>query len=225
MLKNFKFLNNTIKNSQEIGSIVYSGAMDNYEIAGNKIDNINHYFPANAPNGIHNGIFMIIGNGSFHDNQITNHQGNAIRAWGLSYGQEVKSIRIYNNVVWNSWKYSAFELQVTPDMAAYLKKYPSRVTNTNAMVYNNTAGQLNTSKDWEGQMVDVYETGGGTLQYYNNLGFDMVRTQGPVTNMLNFNGNTRLIKNYGNKYVKTMKEAVKDTKTFRPLYPSAGAKL
>jgi hypothetical protein len=85
LLRNFKFLNCTIRNSQGIGNIVYSGAMDNYEIAYNTIDQINHNFPVNAPNGIHNGIFMIMGNGSFHDNLIKNHQGNAIRAWGMSY--------------------------------------------------------------------------------------------------------------------------------------------
>jgi hypothetical protein len=224
LLRNFKFLNCTIKNSQDIGNIVYSGAMDNYEIAYNTIDNINHSFPANAPNGIHNGIFMIMGNGSFHDNLIKNHQGNAIRAWGMSYNNEVGSIRIYNNVVWNSWKYSAFEIQVTPDMAAFLKKYPRWATYTNALVYNNTAGHLNTSRDWEGQMIDVYDTGGGTLQYYNNLGFEMNRNQGGITNMINFNGNTRLIKNAGNKYFKSMKQAIRDTVSFRSLHTGIGAK-
>jgi hypothetical protein len=223
LLKNFKFLNCTIRNNQGIGNIVYSGAMDNYEIAYNTIDNINHTFPSNAPNGIHNGIFMIMGNGSFHDNLVKNHQGNAIRAWGMSYNNKVGDISIYNNVVWNSWKYSAFEIQVTPDMAAFLKSYPQWATYTNARVYNNTAGHLNTSKDWEGQMIDVYNTGGGTLQYYNNLGFEMNRSQGEITNMINFNGETKLIKNAGNRYFKTMKQAIRDTLSFRSLYKGIGA--
>lgn len=223
LMKNFKFLNNTIKNCPGIGNIIWSAAFDNYEIAGNTIENINSSFPANAPNGIHNGIFMITGNGSFHDNKIKNHQGNAIRAWGMSYGPAIKSIRIYNNVVWNSWKYSAFELQATPDMNAYFKNYPQRAKYTNAQVYNNTAGHLNTSKDWEGQMIDVYGTGGGTLEYYNNLGFDMNRSQGPITNMINFNGDTKLIKNYGNKYFQSSKLAISDTKTFRSLHKGIGA--
>lgn len=225
LMKNFKFLNNTIRNCPDIGNIIWSAAMDNYEIAGNTVDHINSNFPPNAPNGIHNGIFMITGNGSFHDNKIRNHQGNAIRAWGMSYGPDVKSIRIYNNKVWNSWKYSAFELQATPDMNTYFKKYPNRVKYTNAKVYNNTAGHLNTSKDWEGQMIDVYGTGGGTLDYYNNLGFDMNRSQGEITNMINFNGDTKLIKNYGNRYFKSSKAAVSDTKTLRSLHKGIGAGL
>jgi hypothetical protein len=135
-----------VKNCPEIGNVVWMGQVENYEVAYNVIDNINRTFSdPNAPNGYHNGIFQMIGNGSFHDNKITNHQGNAIRAWGVSYGTEVKDILIYNNVVWNSWKYSAFELQVSPDMQDYMALYPSRIKPTNAKVYNNTAGLMNTS--------------------------------------------------------------------------------
>lgn len=224
LMKNFKFLDNTIKNCPGIGNIVWAGAADNYEIAGNTIDNINMSFPDNARNGIHNGIFMMTGNGSFHDNKIRNHQGNAIRAWGMSYGGEAKDILIYNNVVYNSWKYSAFELQMTPDMQAYIKRYPSRATYTNARVFNNTAGHLNISKDWDGQLLDVYTTG-GTLEYYNNLGFDLVRSQGQITNMINWNGDTKMTRTYGNKYFSTQKEAVADIRTFRSLHKGTGAQL
>jgi len=223
LLKNFKFLRNTIKNCPGIGNIIWMAAAENYEIAYNNIDKVNSIYPSNAPNGIHNGIFAMLGNGSFHHNKIRNHQGNAIRAWGMSYGTVVKDICIYDNIVWNSWKYSAFELQIPPDMQDYIKKYPLRTTFVNAKVYNNTAGNLNNSKDWEGQMLDLYSIG-GTLEYYNNLGFDMNRNQGVITDMINWNGNTKVTKKYGNKYFAAQKQAVKDISTFKSLHKNIGAR-
>lgn len=224
LMKNFKFLNCVVKNCPEIGNVVWMGQVENYEVAYNVVDNINRSFgDPNAPNGYHNGIFQMIGNGSFHDNKITNHQGNAIRAWGVSYGTEVKDVLIYNNVVWNSWKYSAFELQVSPDMQDYMTLYPMRIKPTNAKVYNNTAGLMNTSHDWEGVMIDLYQTG-GTLEYYNNLGFEMYRegTYFPVGNMTNMGGPT-IIREEGNHYFLTQQQAVLDTVNFQSLVPGVGA--
>lgn len=226
MMSNFKFLHNTIKNCPEMGNIIYCAAADNYEIAGNVIDNINTKYASNAPNGIHNGIFHMVGNGSLHDNTCSNHQGNLIRAWGLSFGKVKKEILIYNNKVYNSWKYSAFELQVPPFLQEYQKKYPGRIRFTNAKVYNNTAGHLNVSKDWEGMMLDLYNTF-GTVVYKNNLGFEMVSTHPELDpgqrSMINaMNGTeTKLILGT-NKYFKTQAGAV--SKSFRSLTEGIGAK-
>lgn len=222
LLRNFKFLNNTIKNCPTIGNIIWSGAAENYEIAGNIVDNINTKYSREAPNGIHNGIFMLTGNGSFHHNKITNHQGNAIRAWGMNYGRAKNDILIYNNTVYNSWKYSAFELQATPDMQSYVSKYPAFASFADAKVYNNTAGRLNMAKDWEGQLLDLYTTG-GTLEYYNNLGFEMNRNQGEVTDMINWNGNTKVIRNTDNRYFNTENKAIANTNTFETRVKGIGA--
>ena len=222
LLRNFKFLNNTIRNCPYIGNIVYCGAAEDYEIAGNVVDRVNTRYPKEAPNGIHNGVFMMTGTGSFHHNKITNHQGNAIRAWGMNYGGIKNDILIYNNTVYNSWKYSAFELQATPDMQAFITKNPSKAGFANARVYNNTAGRLNVSKDWEGQLLDLYTTG-GTVEYYNNLGFEMNRSEGEVTDMINWNGATKLIRNTDNRYFKTQSKAVANTKTFETRFKGIGA--
>ena len=224
LMRNFKFLNCIVKNCPGIGNVAYVGQVDGYEIAGNIIDNINtRYDDPNAPNGYHNGIFHMTGNGSFHDNKVTNHQGNAIRAWGVSYGAEAEDISIYNNIVWNSWKYSAFELQATPEIQDYFAAYPSRVKPANAQVYNNTAGHLNRSHDWDGVMIDLYNTG-GTLEYYNNLGFEMYRQDQsrPIGDMINMGG-PEMIRNENNQYFPSQQEAVADTVTFMSLIPGVGA--
>ncbi|MBB5620346.1 hypothetical protein HDE69_001395 [Pedobacter cryoconitis] len=224
LMRNFKFIHCTVKNCPEISDVVYLGAVDGYEIAWNTIDNVNTlYDDPNAPNGYHNGLFHVTGNGSFHDNKITNHQGNAIRAWGASYGTETKDILIYNNIVWNSWKYSAFELQVFPEMFTYMETYPSRMKPANAKVYNNTAGLLNRSHDWEGVMIDLYQTG-GTLEFYNNLGFEMYRENPsrPVDDMINMGG-PEMIRNENNHYFPSNQQAVADTVNFVSLLPGVGA--
>jgi hypothetical protein len=222
ILRNFKFLNNTIRNCPTIGNVIWAGAVDNYEIAGNIVDNVNKTYPKNAPNGIHNGIFMMTGTGSFHHNKITNHQGNAIRAWGINFGRTKNVILIYNNIVYNSWKYGAFELQATPDIQAFITRNPSKASYADASVYNNTAGRLNRSKDWEGQLLDLYSTG-GTVEYFNNLGFEMNRSQGVITDMINRNGDTKVIRNTNNRYFKTQIEAVTNTNSFDSKYKSLGS--
>lgn len=223
VFKNFKFLNNTIKDCPAIGTVVWVGAADNYEIAGNLIDHINYVFDdPNAKNGYHWGIFAMNGNGSFHDNKVTNHSGNLIRAWGVSFGSTIKDILIYNNIAYSSHKYSAFELQSPPWMTEYREKYPNRIKVTNARVYNNTAGKMNTSKDWEGQMLDLYNTG-GSLYYFNNSGFNMNRGQGPITDMINNMSDVIIHRNDGNIYKTNWQDVVSDLTTFKSKLTGIGA--
>jgi hypothetical protein len=220
-MSGFKFLNNTIEDCPSLGSVVYASALDNYEIAGNVINKINSVYDAKAVNGIHNGIFMISGNGTFHDNKVTNHQGNAIRAWGVSFGTEKKQVRIYNNVVWNSWKYGAFEVQFIPDLVRFKEKFPAKINYTDYYVYNNTAGRLNLSKDWDGVMLDTYFIG-GDVYYYNNLGFDMYRPGNPIGNMINSNGGA-VVRDDNNKYQSTATQAIQDVTNFKSLLTGVGA--
>jgi len=227
--RNLTFTNNNIKDCQ--GSVIWSGAADHYVISGNNIDHVNYGFTAKDPgglNGPHNGLFGMTGNGDLFNNKVINHQGNLIRAWGVSYGSKVDSIRIYNNVVYNSSKYSAFELQVPPYLSDFSAAHPGVIKWTNARVSNNTAGHLNTVKDWEGQMLDLYFTG-GTLDYSRNLGFEMNRMADNINSPLELGrsminmGPTEL--KDGNLYFNTSKEAVSDLTTFKSLHPGVGAKL
>lgn len=137
------------------------------------------------------------GNGSFHHNKLTNYQGNAIRMWLYSRGNSPATNEIHNNICYNTRKYGAFELQ-----AFDRNMVPGKSTFANAKVYNNTAGQMNTNKDWHGQMLDLYNTF-GTLEYYNNLGFDLYSSisNKPVTNMINNMSDTKIILESNNKYL------------------------
>lgn len=117
------------------GVVVYVGNADSYNIHDNTINNINQ------TNNNHNGIFLIIGNGQFHDNLVENHQGNAIRAWGVTLGTTPKNVLIYNNTVHDSRKYSAFEVQSFANMMT-----SGKTTYVNTAIYNNTCGNLNLVK-------------------------------------------------------------------------------
>ena len=227
--RNLVFSNNTIRDCPSVGNVIWAGAADNYNIFGNDIDHVNYNFKASDPgglNGIHNGVFAITGNGKFHDNKVINHQGNLIRAWGVSYGSKMDSVLIYNNIAYNSLKYSAFELQATPEMQEFIKKWPKVAGFTNARVSNNTAGQMNTRKDWEGQMLDLYQTG-GSLVYRNNLGFNMNRVNGVTVVPLELG---RAMINMGpieqkdgNVYRNTWQEAVTDLVSFKSKFAGVGA--
>jgi len=160
-IKNIEIANLDFQNSPTVGTVVYLGNVENYNIHNNRINNIN------SSNNNHNGIFAISGNGSFHDNYVSNHQGNAIRAWGHTVGTSAKNVYIYNNIVINSRKYSAFEVQsFAQNIVA------GKTTFVNAIVFNNTAGNINTSNDWQGNLVDVYNLLGGKCDVYNNLGYN-----------------------------------------------------
>jgi len=223
LMLNFKMSNCRIVDSPDLGSVLWIAAAQDFDIHHNYVNHVNYHFPdPNAPNGYHNGMWHVVGNGAFHDNIVTNHQGNAIRCWAVSYGSEMKTVRIYNNKVWNSRKYSAFEVQATPEIQEYLVKYPKRVRPVRTKVYNNTAGKLNVAGDWEGQLLDLYNTM-GPVEYYRNLGFQLVRVGQATTDMINYNGSGTTMKIYGNVYQKSASQAVSDTVRFKSKFKGVGA--
>lgn len=142
-------------------NVVYVGMVEDYDIHDNVFNNIN------ANNDNHNAMFHIRGNGKFYNNHISNHQGNAIRAWAVSVGSTPKEIHIYNNIVVNSRKYSAFELQSFERLIL-----PGKTTYANAKVYHNTCGNLNKTKDWYGVVLDAYRMFGGKVEVFNNLAYN-----------------------------------------------------
>lgn len=188
--KDVEIAYNEFKNTN-VGSLCSFTNVQDYHIHHNTVNNVN------PSNNSHNGIFSMQGNGTFHDNKLTNYQGNAIRMWLYSRGTTKATVEIYNNVCYNTRKYGAFELQMFDRNIV-----PGKSTYADAKVYNNTAGQMNTNKDWHGQMLDLYNTG-GTLEYYNNLGFDLYSSDSnrPVSNMINNMSDTKIIVESNNKYV------------------------
>lgn len=197
LFKDVEISGNTFKNSSA-GNAVSMGNVWNYDVHHNVVDNYN------TGNNNHNGIFLMQGNGKFHDNKLTNYQGNSIRMWLFSRGSTVVTNEIYNNICFNTRKYGGFEIQQFDRNI-----WSGKSTFVNAKVYNNTVGQMNTAKDWEGQVLDLYNIF-GTLEFYNNLGFDLktVKYQSDVTNMINSMGETKIVKEENNKYFKTKDEAV-----------------
>lgn len=217
LIKGFTMKGCSFRNSTSPGMVVYLGNAMGYDISGNFVDNINQ------SNNDHNGIFMLRGNGRFYGNKVTNHQGSVLRAWLFSHGLTPDMVEIFNNITYNSRKYGPFEVQAVPEFLV------NDYRPANARVYNNTAGRLNTSKDWHGQMLDAYNTG-GTLEYFNNLGFEMNRSIGGpsistgISDMINFaGGSPKIIRNDGNIYRNTWQEAVTDLTTFKSLIKGIGA--
>lgn len=197
LFKNVEIAFNTFEDAPNVGSVCTFTNVEDYDIHDNIVNNIN------KNNNNHNGVFYMQGNGKFHNNKLTNYQGNAIRMWLYSRGNKPKTNEIYNNTCYNTRKYGAFELQ-----AFDRNIVDGKTTFANAKVYNNTVGQMNTSKDWEGQILDLYHTG-GTLEFYNNLGFDLVATNNnAITNMINNMSDTKIIKDVNNKYVPQKEKAV-----------------
>lgn len=209
LFKNVEIAYNTFQNT-DAGTLCSFTNVQDYNIHHNVVNNVN------ANNNDHNGIFYMQGNGNFHDNKLTNYQGNSIRMWLYSRGNTPSTNEIYNNICYNTRKYGAFELQAFPR-----NMYDGKSTYANAKVYNNTAGKMNTSQDFEGQMLDLYNTF-GSLEYYNNLGFDL-NSKKSVTNMINNMSDTKITKDSNNKYVATQSEAVFDTNTFQSKYSGIGA--
>ncbi|RZL50317.1 MAG: hypothetical protein EOP00_04920 [Pedobacter sp.] len=202
---------NTFQNTNWGKLCVFTNVQD-YNIHHNIVNNVN------TTNNEHNGIFFMLGNGDFHDNKLTNYQGNAIRMWLYSRGGSATTNEIYNNICFNTRKYSAFEVQ-SFDMFLY----PGKSTFANVKVFNNTVGQMNTSKDWEGQILDVYSIP-GTIEYYNNLGFNLNTTGGKsITNMIDFQGVGKVLKDENNKYFQAQASAVANTNTFASLVQGIGA--
>jgi len=225
LFKNIEIAYNTFKNSPYTGKVLEAHNAWDYDVHHNFVDSLN----ANQNN--HNGIFEMQGNGKFHDNKFTNYQGNSIRAWLFSRGTTPVIIEIYNNICFNTRKYSGFEIQ---EMLWLYK--PGKTTFANAKVYNNTVGTMNTSKDWEGQVLDIYHPG-GEVWFYNNLGFDLQTTsKDGITRMINYaSGDAKppILPNYpkekkskyyyNNKYFRRWQDAVTDLKTFKSKVPGIGA--
>lgn len=157
----------TFRNSATAGSLLYFGNVEASNIHHNLVDNVN------ADNNNHNGVFFLRGNGAVHDNKCTNHQGNFVRFWPFSQGPTPKDALFYNNIVCNSRKYSALEVQSFTENII-----PGVSTYCNVKVYNNTVGRMNTTQPTEfvGVVVDVYNLFGGDLQIFNNLSFEQVET-------------------------------------------------
>lgn len=168
LVKDLEIAYLNFSNSSTVGTMIWMGNVDGYDVHNNRVNNIN------TANNNHNGIFHLMGNGKFHSNFINNHQGNALRAWTYSIGTTPKDVLIYDNIVVNSRKYSAFEVQ---SFAGYMN---NTVTYANAQIFNNTCGNLNLDKDWLGNVVDVYNLQGGYCKVFNNIGFNF-----PASNPLN----------------------------------------
>ncbi|MBK1439215.1 hypothetical protein JHJ32_04380 [Parapedobacter sp. ISTM3] len=149
-------------NSPSPGIIVFVPNAEAFNIHHNTINNVN------TQNEHHNAMFQIHGNGQFHNNYISNHQGNALRSRPFSFGNTVKEVLIYNNIVINSRKYSAFEVQTFAEDLIH-----SANTVANVKVFNNTCGNLNLSSDWYGVVLDAYTISGGKCDVFNNLAFNL----------------------------------------------------
>lgn len=207
LIKNFKMTGCTITNSPNLADGVYIGCAEDYEISNNVINNVN------SANGNHNGIFHILGTGKIFNNICTNHQGNLVRAWLFNI-TKTSTVEIYNNIVYNSTRYGAFELQVP----LWIKEL-SAFKPANAKVYNNTVGKLNTGlpKYFEGRLLDLYMTY-GSIEIYNNLSFNLYDSI-----MINNMSSTAITKNTGNVYKANASEAVADLTSFKSLIAGIGA--
>ncbi len=207
-VKNIEIGRVTCLNAPEVGAVVLLGNCENYNVHDNFVNNVN-----TAINN-HNGIFMLRGNGRYYNNVVKNHQGNALRAWlySIAYDNQ-SSVEIYNNVVYNSRKYSAFELQVPPYIkSSYLFK------SATAKVYNNTIGKMNTERhSFPGRLLDLYNTY-STLELYNNLVFD---DNDDI--ILNNMSDSKIVINSDNVYKSNTYDAVVDLNRFVSKVPGVGA--
>ncbi|WP_257656785.1 hypothetical protein [Parapedobacter lycopersici] len=180
--KNLEISYINYRDSPRGGNIFYINNALDYDIHHNVIDNVN------TDNNNHNGIFHVIGNGKFHNNFVSNHQGNSIRAWAVSIGNTPKDILIYNNIVVNSRKYSAFEVQAFSNMMV-----GGQTTYANVKVFNNTCGNLNLSRDaFPAAVVDIYGLLGGQCEVFNNLGYNFP-VRSPKSDIWHPLGNTKII--------------------------------
>lgn len=209
VVKGLEIAGVSIVNSPELstGVIVCNGY--DYNIHNNYVNNINTAVDN------HNGIFFLYGFGKFYNNFVSNHQGNAIRAWLYSIDNVMGTVEIYNNIVFNSRRYGAFELQV-PETIKQLSLFKP----ANAKVYNNTAGSLNTGvpKYFEGRLLDLYMLYGGTLEIKNNLLFND-NDELFINNM----SDTKIIVNENNIYKKNTFDAVSDLTNFTSKFAGVGA--
>lgn len=193
MVKNLEIAYLDFRNSNS-GDAVLAENVDNYNVHHNTVSDVN------SNNNNHNGVFTLKGSGSFHHNLVRNHQGNALRAWVRSLGTVAKEVLIYNNTIVNSRKYSAFEIQA---FSGHMLN--GRTTYVNAKVYKNLCGKMNTSKDWDGVILDLYGMEGGKCEVYDNTGFEFPAPN-PKSYIVSQQSSTAAILT-NNKYYATAKEA------------------
>ena len=208
--RNVEIAYNTFIN-MNIGAICEFLNVENYDIHHNTVNHINQ------TNNNHNGVFHMVGSGKFHNNKLTNYQGNAIRMWAFSRGTSPQTVEIYHNVCYNTRKYGAFEIQTFDRNIV-----PAKTTYVNAKVYNNTVGRMNTSNDWDGQLLDLYDMRGGSLEYYNNLGFELVSSN-VIADMINNMSKTPIVKK-NNHYSSSQQEAVNNITDFKSKIQGIGAR-
>jgi hypothetical protein len=170
LMKDLTIKDCIIKNCPTIGNAFYIGACDGYLISGNTFNNIN------SENNDDNGMFLIYGTGAIFNNKLTNHEGYLIRSRTMSFGPEVKTVLMYNNMVYNSRKYSALEVQTTPEMAYFITKYPKLANFAKTQAYGNVVGKLSTSRDWAGVLFVAYNTY-EPIEVSNNTAFDLFNTE------------------------------------------------
>jgi hypothetical protein len=214
VIRGFVMKNCSFRNSPSGSTVCYLGSGENYLIQGNVVDNIN------TDNNNHNGVFWLCGNGSFISNKLTNSQGQMARFWLYSHTGKQKVI-VHDNIDYNVIKYSAFELQANNDLLGCSSFAPA-----DAIVYNNTAISLGTRVTppiIDAQMVDLYPTG-GALYYYNNLGGNLYKANGyPITDMINYEGGSRVVRNSKNIYNVKSSVIVKDLISFKSKFYGVGA--
>lgn len=196
LVRNIEIAYVDYKNSPSVGSIVVLENADAYDIHNNNVQNINQ----NTDN--HNGVFYVQGNGKFYNNQVRNHQGNAIRAWAYSIGTSPAEVLIYNNIVINSRQYGAFELQ------SFSRNIMSgKTTYVNAKVFNNTCGNLLPKGGFPAQVLDLYGLQGGKCEIFNNLAYQLYLVGSNNTNFIYNDMGSIPPKAFNNKYFKTATEA------------------
>lgn len=186
------------RNSPNVGSVIVLEKAEDVNIHDNTVENVN------SSNSNHNGVFYIQGNGRFYNNMVRHHQGNAIRAWIFSIGNTPKDMLIYNNIVFDSREYSAFELQ------AFARDIVSGTsTFANAKVFNNTCGDLRPKGGvFPAQIVDLYGLRGGDCEIFNNVGFAFYRVgQNNTNHFWNELGDTSPSKHSNNLYYDSYQEA------------------
>lgn len=218
LLKNFKLTNANIKNVS-YGDIIYIGAGMDAEFENIVFENINAF------NDNHNGVIRVHGNMIARNVRATNYQGNLFRNWLYSI-EGVKTTSISNSIGYRSRKYSLIELQLEPFLLA------NGARPGNAEIFNNTAISMATSKEWDGQLIDMYNTGTdkikSTVNIYNNIGADLRASQGRAIiagEMANkmFDSDKTEVKFSDNKYFAIAAEAVQDTINFKSKFQGIGA--
>lgn len=212
LLKNFRIANATIKNIS-YGDIIYVGCGMDAKFENITFDNIN------ATQNNHNGVIRVHGNLIAKNILATNYQGNLIRNWLYSV-EGTKTTSISNCVGYRSRKYSLIELQTSDFL------FDNGAVPANAEVFNNTAISMSTSKEWDGQLVDLYNTGNARFKnkasIYNNLGADLIASQdrqiipSEMTNKM-LNSEYTDLNFSGNVYRNTWQEAVTELTSFKSL--------